>query len=320
MTSKKIRLLFIFLCFCFLLMPYQIMAASSTDAAKPIMSEKDCSLTVSYCYGETTFSGVSVKLYKVADFTADYRYTPTQNFAIYGLDMNGIQNQGEWNVIRSTLESHILANSIGPDMILATDADGKVCFDAIEKGMYLAVVDTVICDDLQYQFDSALVAVPGRNQDGSWYNTVSVNAKGEMLPPAEPEEETELKVLKLWRGDENREDRPENVKVEIFCNGVSYQTVTLSENNHWAYTWSAKNDGSKWTVIERDIPEGYTMTVEERQATFVLTNTRTPEVPDEPVKPPQTGDTTNILLYILLMVGSGSMLIVLGVIGKKARL
>jgi LPXTG-motif cell wall-anchored protein len=143
-----------------------------------------------------------------------------------------------------------------------------------------------------------------------------VNAKGEVLPPVEPDEET-FKVLKLWRGDENQNDRPKSIEVEIFCNGISYKTVTLSEDNHWAYTWSAKNDGSNWTVVERNIPQGYTMTVEERQATFVLTNTRNSTDPDEP---PKTGDTMNILLYVLVMVGSGSLLIILGMIGKKKRL
>jgi hypothetical protein len=61
------------------------------------------------------------------------------------------------------------------------------------------------------------------------------------------------------------------------------------------------------------------MTLEERQSTFVLTNTWTPTNPDDPEKPPKTGDTSNIMLHALLMTGSGSMLIILGVIGKKSR-
>jgi hypothetical protein len=48
-----------------------------------------------------------------------------------------------------------------------------------------------------------------------------VNAKGEVLPPVDPDENVELKVLKLWRGDENRNVRPESIEVEIFCNGIS---------------------------------------------------------------------------------------------------
>ena len=95
--------------------------------------------------------------------------------------------------------------------------------------------------------------------------------------------------------------------------------MILSEENHWAYSWSAKDDGASWTVVERNIPQGYTMTAEARGSTFVLTNTWTPTQPDDPIKPPQTGDTANILPHILLMVASGTMLIILGITGKKTR-
>jgi hypothetical protein len=73
-------------------------------------------------------------------------------------------------------------------------------------------------------------------------------------------------------------------------------------------------------VVERNVPQGYTMTVEERESTFVLTNTRIPTDPDDPGRLPEMGDTLNILLYVLLMFVSGSMLIVLGITGKKSRL
>jgi hypothetical protein len=70
-------------------------------------------------------------------------------------------------------------------------------------------------------------------------------------------------------------------------------------------------------VVERNVPQGYTMTVEERQSTFVLTNTWNSTDPNDP---PKTGDTTNILLYVLIMAGAGSLLIILGITGKKLRL
>ena len=60
------------------------------------------------------------------------------------------------------------------------------------------------------------------------------------------------------------------------------------------------------------------MTVEKRDNSFVLTNTYTPEYPSEPSDPPPTGDTTNIMLYVVLMIGSGSLLIILGIIEKRS--
>lgn len=316
MTNRKMAIIFVLLCLCFHLMPHQALSVSTSDAAEPIMPEKECSLTISYCHADTAFSDLEVKLYKIAEVSADFQYTLTQPFEASGLILNGIQTVGEWNVVRSTLEAYILANHITPEFTAATNEDGQVTFGTLMTGMYLATVGQAEQENLQCRFDSALIALPGLGNDGMWQYQVSVNAKGEVLPPVEPDDET-FKVLKLWRGDENQNDRPKSIEVEIFCNGISYKTATLSEDNHWAYTWSAKNDGSNWTVVERNIPQGYTMTVEERQATFVLTNTRNSTDPDDP---PKTGDTMNILLYVLVMVGSGSLLIILGMIGKKKRL
>lgn len=320
MIHRKVGIVVFLLCLCFHLMPYQVMAASTSDAVEPIIPEKECSLTVSYCCDETAFSGIQVKLYRIAEVSADFRYTLAQSFAASGLILNGIRTAGEWNIVRSTLEAHILAYNIAPEFTSVTNEDGQVSFESLKTGMYLAIVNQVEQDDLHYRFDSALIALPGIEQDGRWQYQVSVNAKGEVLPPVDPDEEVELKVLKLWRGDEGRNDRPKSVEVEIFCDGSSYKTVILSEENHWAYSWSAMDDGSNWTVVERNVPKGYTMTVEERGSTFVLTNTWIPTNPDAPVKPPQTGDTSNIMLYVLLMIGSGSMLIILGITGKKMRL
>lgn len=320
MINKKIGILVFLLCFCFHLMPYHVLAVSTSDAVEPIIPENECSLTVSYRHGETVFSDIRVKLYKIAEVSADFRYTLTQPFETSGLILNEIKTAGEWNVIQSTLEAHILAYDIDPEMTSVTNEDGQVRFEALSTGMYLAIVSEAEQDDLCCRFDSALVPLPGLGQDGRWQYQVSVNAKGELLPPVDPDEEVELKVLKLWKGDEGRSDRPKSIELEIFCDGISYKTVHLSEENHWAYSWSSKDDGSNWTVVERNIPQGYSVTVEERKASFVLTNTWIPTEPDDPGKPPQTGDTLNILPYIFLMSASGIMLIILGITGKKKQI
>ena len=320
MKNKKLGIIVFILCFCLHLLSYQAMALSTSDAVEPITPEKECSLTVSYCCGETAFSGIQVKLYRIAEVSADFRYTLTQSFASSGLILDGIRTAGEWNVIRSTLEAHILAYNITPEFTSVTNEDGQASFGNLRTGMYLAIVNQVERDDLHYRFYSALIALPGLGADGRWQYQVSVKAKGETLPPVEPDEKAELKVLKLWRGDEDLNERPKSIEVEIFCNGISYQTVKLSEENHWSYSWSATDNGSTWTVIERNVPHGYIMTVEERGTTFVLTNTWAPTDPDDPGDPPQTGDSPNIMLYILFMFGAGSLLIIVGFTGKKARL
>ena len=315
MIKSKIGIIVIVLCFCLMFGYIQATAATGDD----VIPEDLCTLTVSYSLQDVALSNAQVKLYKVAEVSVDFRYDLKPAFAASGLNLNGIRTADEWSVVRSTLEAHILAYGIEPDAVSVTDRDGQVQFRTLRTGMYLAIADEAKQNDLNCRFDAALVVLPGIEPNGRRQYEVAVNAKGEVLPPVEPDEKIEFKVLKLWRGDAEGDNRPKSIEVEIFCEGNSYKTVILSEENHWSYSWSATDDGSSWAVVERNIPQGYTMTVEERQTTFVLTNTWTPTDPEDPDEPPETGDTSNILLYVLLMIGSGSMLIILGTTGKKSR-
>ena len=219
-------------------------------------------------------------------------------------------------MIRSTLEAYIIANGIEADEIGVTNQDGKAYFTQLPTGLYLTVVDQAVNGDLFCDFDSALVALPGISQDGYWEYQVQVNAKGKPSDPIDPDKEIQKKVLKLWKGDNDTSERPKSVEIEIFRDGISVETVILSENNHWSYSWSAKDDGANWTVVERNVPQGYTMTVEERDNSFVLTNTRESGDPDTP--PPQTGDRS--MIHILITAIAGCLLIVVGVVGKRKRL
>ena len=318
MAKRRIGIIAFILCICLYLIPCPVQAASTADAKEPISTDKNCSLTISYCSGDIAFSELPVKLYKISDVSADYQYTLTSSFEKSNLILNGIQTVGEWNVIRSTLETYILANEVAEDFNAKTDLEGKASFDALKPGLYLAITERIIQDETIYVFDSALIALPGLVADGLWQYQVDVTSKSKIIPPSEDDEKIELKLLKLWKGDSGSSARPTTIEVEIFRNGTSYQTVTLSENNHWTYTWSAKDDGSDWKVVERNIPTGYTMTIEERETSFVLTNTLNQDVPDNP-DAPQTGDTSNIMLWVILMIVSGSMLIILGITGKRNR-
>ena len=316
MAKRRSGLIALLLCFSLCVLPCQGLAASTTDAKEPISVQNPCSLTIRYGYEGISFSDQTVMLYKVADISADLQYTLTPPFGGSGLILNGVQTQGEWNVIRSTLETQILADKIAPTTEAETNASGQVLFTGLTPGLYLASAVEVVQGDLTCFFDAALVALPGLGTDGLWQYQEAITAKPQVLPPIEPDEDIQLKVLKLWKGDEGRTDRPKRIQVEIFQDGVSYETVILSEENNWSYSWTAKDDGASWKVVERNVPAGYTMTVEQRETAFVITNARQ-DTPNPP--PPQTGDTSNILLYTVMMFASGTMLIILGIAGKRKQ-
>lgn len=338
MAERRMGMIAFLFCLCLSLIPCRAQAASTADAKELIATERACTLTVVYRGGSVPLSGLNVELYKIADVSADFQYTLATPFAHSGLILNGVQTAGEWNVIRSTLEANILVNGIPADAAAVTDRLGKVRFEELKPGLYLAVLERAVQGSMGYSFDAALVSLPGLGEDGLWQYQVEVAAKGAYLPPIEPDEEVQLKVVKLWKGDEGQNLRPRSVEVELFRDGVGWKTVTLSEDNHWSYSWTAEADSARWMAVERNIPEGYAMTVEKSGTAFVLTNTLIPENPDDPddpdnpdnpddpddpdtppAPPPPTGDTSNILFYMVLMYLSGVVLIILGITGKRKR-
>ena len=316
MAKRRMGLMLCLLCLAISLLPRPVAAVSTAEATAPIDTKKTCTLTLTYgCDGQAV-SGMYVSLYRVADVSEDYQYTLTSSFASSGLILNGIQTQDEWNVIRSTLESHVYANSIRPTLTSVTSTEGQVNFELLTPGLYLAMVLRPAESGINCIFDTALIALPGLDTNGQWQYRVSVTAKSELLPPIQPDETIELKVLKLWKGDRGRSDRPKNVEVEIFRDGVSYQLVTLSQENQWSYSWTAEKDGATWTVAEPNVPKGYTVTVSKRGTAFVLTNTRIPD-PSKPTEQPTTGDTSHILLYTVLLYASGIALVLTGISRKR---
>ena len=318
MAKRRMGIIAFVFCFCLYLMTCQVIAASTADAKEPILVDKNCSLNISCCSDDVAFSDVPVKIYKVADVSKDFQYKLTSSFEKSKLILNDIQTVNEWNVIRSTLETYILANGVKADFNALTDSKGQACFDALKPGLYLAITERVAYGEKTYVFEPSLIALPGLGADGFWQYNVEVTSKFNVTSSDDDDSEIEFKVLKLWKGDNAGKTRPSKIKIDIYRNGTIHETVTLSKENNWKFTWSAKNDGSDWKVVERNIPTKYTMTVEKRENSFVLTNTFDDDVPNDS-NPPKTGDTSNVMLYIILMIVSGSMLIILGIVGKRKR-
>ena len=306
--KKKICALILILCILFI--PYNIYAASTTQAKEPITLTKDCALQLSYASGENAFSDLDVKLYKIASVSADFQYTLLDPFSSTKLMLNGIQSQSEWNTVRSTLESFILANEIASDTAVSTDNDGVASFGGLSAGLYFVPAQTATLDGFRYYFQSALISLPGLLDDGTWNYSVSANPKPDVRPPSS--DDPEYKVLKLWKGDDS-ENRPNQVTVDLIKDGAVVRTVTLSSENNWCYSWYAADDGSIWTVSEKNPPAEYTVTVEQNQTTFSIINS----FEEEPDDPPKTGDTTHMSFYVLLLSIAGIVLLLLGIGRRK---
>lgn len=302
---------------CLWLLPCTARAASTTQATEPISLTKDCQLTVTYSHNGLCFPDMTVRLYKIASVSADYQYAYTKDFSACALPLNGVTSQREWDTLRATLESLILAGQPTPTATTRTDRHGQAVFSQLEPGLYFIPACYCRANGVRYTFSSVLVALPGLNEaTGDWNYAVSAAPKS--LSFSTTPHEIQYQLVKLWKHD-TADTRPESITVELFCDGSSVTTVVLSADNQWTYTWTDDTDGI-WTVVERSVPRGYTPSVEARDTSFVLTNTGS----DSPTRTttrstasPYTGDDTPLGLYGMLLCISGLVLVILGLTGRR---
>ena len=83
----------------------------------------------------------------------------------------------------------------------------------------------------------------------------------------------ELSVKKVW-DDGNFPERPASVQVALYNGDKLYDTVTLSSANKWRHTWTNLPADGRWSVLETEVPEEYTVKVEQQNDCFVITNSR----------------------------------------------
>lgn len=284
----KKRLAIIGLIVSLLLMPFGVYGMSTENAKEPILTDKKCSLELIYSGEEKIFPEEEVKLYKIADISEDFQYEALSEFSDCGLNLNGIESQGEWESICYTFENYIIAEKISPYAAEKTDVKGKAKFENLDCGLYLLMPFKASQNGSKYNFSSSLISLPHLDEAGKWVYDVLSKPKGEISFYSDSDDgDVFYKVLKLWEDEGNEKKRPEEIEIEIFKNGKSERKISLSEKNNWSYSWSAEDDGSIWNVYEKNVPEGYVMKTENKSRTFVVINTfpEIPEIPENPENP-----------------------------------
>ena len=127
----------------------------------------------------------------------------------------------------------------------------------------------------------------------------------------------DVEVVKIWEDNDDEQGlRPEELEVTLYANGEAVETVTLSEENGWAYKWEGLEFSDEnfeeisYTVKEDNVPEGYTMSFSQTGNKVTITNT---------VNPPETGDTNNLKLWAALMALSLTGTVALAGVALKRR-
>lgn len=297
-------------------------------SAAVINPEHSCSLTLFYTQGGAPFSDLQVDIYRIAELSENGQYKMLEPYSDYPVNIYGITSQQEWQETSQTIKNYVIANQVEAYQSRNTDAEGTVFFDHLETGLYMVKGVTAHNNNGVFIFQDFMVYLPTPVENDYDYD---VEARPKCTQYTSPADYT---VLKLWK-DSNSEQRPVSVCIEILKDGVVRESVVLDRSNNWSYSWEVSEKDGVWSVIEKEVPEGYQVAITKNEGIFIVTNTKKPSVPHEPEKPddpkptetpdkplpeiPSTGDTSPLLLYAILICIFGLGLVILGILGMRHR-
>lgn len=299
------------LMFISLMIPYNVYALSTTDAKEKIDVDKNSSLTINYLYDDYNFDNVEVKIYHVATITSNFQYNLSSNFEVYPIEINGLKNDSEWNSIEQTLNAYIEADSIS-EFTTQKIENNTIILSNLKAGLYFVKTEKIDTKDYTLIFDNFLISVPDLQEDGTWNYDVSVFPKAETY--IQKYEKITYTVTKNWVDDKQK--RPNSVEIEIYEDSKLVDTKVLSSKNNWTYNWTTDDDGSVWNVVERNVPEGYNVTITKNNNNFTVVNT------DPNYKPYNPLTYDNIKSSFIIMFASliGLVLLVIGIkVPKKNK-
>lgn len=296
-----------FLC-CLILLCCLMPQPTKARAIEALEPDRSCSLTLHYSQSNTAFPGINVKIYRVAEAFADGTFELIAPFSAYPVNIHGITSQKEWQDTASALVSFITNDEISATRTQPTDEAGTAVFTQLQTGLYLVAGAVAQNDSGTYIFNDFMVYLPTPQQEGGFLYDAEAKPKCSQFTPSD-----HYSVLKLWKDAGNEQERPESVTVDILKDGVRQQTVTLSPENNWSYSWTVPDRQGVWTVAERNVPRGYQVTVSANETVFVITNTHSTPTP------PQTGHQFPLWLVVSALCISGFSLLLLGMYSMRKQ-
>ena len=272
---------------CLLLCVSLLPVTAFAEAEDTLDLTKRVNLTLQY-----EIEGTQFRLYKVAEVSQNLEFTLTGDFAGYPVEVNGLDSAG-WRALAETLASFVERDGIEPLKTGVIDEQGTLAWSGLEVGMYLVLGEERTLEQYKYSPMPSLIMLPSQNAEGKWeYDTViRMKSNEEEIPVSDTEM---IAVMKVWQDHGFEEKRPEAITAELYMDGVLYDTVSLDKANNWSYEWKSLPAGHKWTAMEKDIPDFYTVTSVREDRYLVITNCFQPEEPSVPVTPDKPGGGSHL--------------------------
>lgn len=296
---KRIWVICLLAVFC-LTLPFEA-------AAQGLETDHNCSLKLEYTQDGVAFPGLQIAVYRVAEAFSDGSFAMIAPYNTFPVNIHGITSQAEWRAVATTLVSYITAEQLPSTAIAVTDEQGVAFWESLPTGLYLVKGVVAQNETGTYLFNDFMIYLPTPTADGTFLYDLEAKPKCVGFKPA-----AQYRVVKLWKDLGVEEERPVAVTVDIYRNGLLHTTVELNEENRWTHSWSDQ-DGAQWHVVERNVPEGYQVSITEHETVFTITNTNS----TPPPPPPSTGELFQILPLAMGLCLSGLVLVLLWLRGNK---
>ena len=290
-------------------LPVTVLAAGSIDL------NHAHSLTVTAAYAKKPISGMQFDAYLISTVDECGELTVTERYRNFAddLDIRG-KNDEAWRQMARVLAREIsLDTNLKPSRSAVTDADGVAKFADIPMGLYLIVGSGVEKDGYVYSTTPFFVMLPEQDMSSNtWNYHVVANAK----PGREPVR-ADFEVIKIWKDDCHKDQRPKSIAISLICDGEVYDTITLPHNGAWSYTWKDLDTNHQRKVMEKK-EQGYKdPDIQQEGNTFIVTNTCSkPTTPPQPGKPtlPQTGQ---LWWPVPVLIAAGLLFVVIGLVRRR---
>ena len=254
-------------------------------AVTPAFAAETGSITVLFRHEGQPVAEASFALYKAAEWN-DGNYTLVAPFSSYRVRMPDDPSSEEWKVLASTLAAYVDRDRVVPLTTGKTDADGQLAFAGLETGLYLVIGEMGQSGDSLLFPQPMLVTVPFRKTDGTDDPDVVIEPKYDAREVTE--KTVTRRALKIWKDDGNEQARPQEITVQLLCDGELWDEQVLSAENNWSYTWENLEAAHSWSLTEKQVPADYTVAITQEGVTFTVTNTNDVPPPPSSVPPPSS--------------------------------
>ena len=248
---------FFTLCIALLLVMASVIGASA-EAFEP---EKTGSITVTLAeqYEKAPIVGAELCVYYIATVSVNAEgnlsYSYTEDFAGTGIPLDDPD-------LASKLAGYLSENDI-PVFRLYTNPEGTASCDNLPLGLYFVLQTNEVegfapCTPF-------LVTVPATSSEGYVYE---VNA----TPKTEVAKLTDIIIIKVWNTDDSAK-ATDSVTVQLLRDGNLVATAILNDENNWQTTYTNMPESDAYSIIEVDVPKGFTATYKQSGYVFTVINT-----------------------------------------------